>query len=93
MKGEFLYANGITIGVARRIYDYAFGDFFLYAEKNDEHLRFDIYVKDKILDENNKIIFLKDAIDLDYFSTFWNKEKSFHNPPWKIFVVDVKIEK
>lgn len=77
MKGEFNYANGLSISQSRQIFRYVFGDFFIKADKNDKELRFDIYVFDKIITEEEgvkKIALLSDWCDTDYFNEFWNKQ-------------------
>lgn len=90
MRGEFKCANGFTIYQAKKIFEYEFGEFFLKAEKNDEKLRFDAYVKDKILDENGRILKLKDHVNLQRFTNFWNLSPS--NPAFNILIVDVPIK-
>lgn len=74
MKGQFVYANGYSISQARNIFKFYFGDFYIKSEKNDKELRFDIYIKDKVIEDNKKISYLKDWCDVSYFNEFWNKQ-------------------
>lgn len=93
MKGKFVYANGLNIGQARRVFKYAFADFFIKADKNDKQLRFDVYVKDKIKVED-KVAFLKDWIDLDYFNEYWNDQGEIGAPKKDgVFNVIIMTEK
>lgn len=77
MRGDFNYANGMRISQSRRMFRYIFGDFFIKCDKNDERLRFDVYLSKSIKVENEvtrklEIAYLKDWTDVDYFCEFWN---------------------
>lgn len=73
MTGKFIYANGYNISQARKLFDYCFGPFLIKADRNDKELRFDIFVRDKILTEENEIMLLDDWCDIDRFNEFWNR--------------------
>jgi len=70
MKGEFIYANGMTIGNVRKIAKFYFGSFYVDAKKNDKQMIFEIYLKDKI-ETKDEVMALSDYIDVDYFKEFW----------------------
>lgn len=89
MKGEYIYANGLNISQSRKLFKFYFGDFFFKAEKNESKFRFDIYIKKKIKSED-KVLFLDDCVDLDYFNDFWNGENK-SNPPFNVLILDVNI--
>lgn len=72
MKGDYTYANGLSISQARKLFKFYFGDFFIKANKNDAMLRFDCYLWDKILTDKNEVALLEDWCDLEYFDKYWN---------------------
>lgn len=93
MKGKFVYANGLNIGQARRLFKFFFGDFFIKADKNDKQLKFDIYVQDKIVKEN-KVALLTDWCDVDYFNEYWNDQGDIGAPKKNgVFHVIIMTEK
>jgi len=89
-KGDFTYANGLTIAIARKLCKFYFGDFFFKAEKNEKKLRFDIYLKNKVKGENGEVLVIEDFADIDYFNEFWN-DNNTSNPVLNILVVGVSI--
>lgn len=90
MKGEFVYANGLNISQARKLFKFYFGDFFFKAEKNDKKLRFDVYLKKRVKDSKNQPLEIEEYVDLEYFNSFWNAENS-SNPPFNLLIVDVQM--
>lgn len=89
MKGEFVYANGYNISQARKLCKFYFGDFFFKAEKNDNKLRFDIYILDKVSGENGEILTIEEFVDLDYFDSYWNGTNQAK--PFNVMVVNKKM--
>lgn len=73
MKGEFVYSHGYTISQARKIFKFYFGDFLIKAIKNDEKLRFDIYLHSEIENEHGDILNIEDFVDIEYFNQYWNE--------------------
>jgi hypothetical protein len=89
-KGDFTYANGLTIAIARKLCKFYFGDFFFKAEKNEKQLRFDIYLKNRVKGENGEVLQIEDFADIDYFNQFWN-EGNLGKPVLNVLVVSVNF--
>ncbi len=88
-ESNFIYANGYTIAQARKFFKFYFGDFFVKAQKNEEHRRFDVYIINKIKGEEGEILSLEDYNDIDYFNEYWNE--SMKNPAFNVMVMSAKL--
>lgn len=90
MSSKINYVNGMTPSIARKWFQFYFGTFFIRADVNEKELRLDIYLRDKVKDEDkNEIINIEQTdIDLNYFNNFWNT--SIKNPSFKIMIVEGK---
>ena len=93
MNGKFIYANGFNISQARKLFKFYFRGFFLKAEKNDEQLRFDIFVKDKIITTEKEIATLEEYCDIEDFEEFWNQKTktSQGNGIFNLIILENKI--
>lgn len=87
MIGQFIYANGLNISQAKKIFKFYFGDFFIRADKNDNKMRFDIFVRKKFVNKEGKLEILEEYCDLDYFNKFWNEESNIRPSGGKFNVI------
>lgn len=90
MIGEFIYSNGLNISQSRKVFKFYFGDFFLKADKNNKNLRFDIYLKNRIKNDNDEILLIEDWVDLEYFNKYWNNGKK-DNPPFNVILLSASF--
>ena len=71
------YVDGFTIYNCRRIAQYAFADYYLKAEKNEDDMCFEIYLRDRLPDgtelDQDSVNYFKDCFCFKIIQ-FSNKE-------------------
>lgn len=95
-KGQYnhFFRNGYSISQAKKIFEYAFGEFFVKADINESKTGLNVFLKKRLTlkekGENDEIVDktykLEDAVDLKYFIDHF--ESKPEDPKWKFLFVE-----
>lgn len=77
MSKDFLYIDGVTIHVARKVAKFTFGAFFHSVVKNKEIIGYDVYVWPETEIEEEKV-----KVDYDLIEQY----KAFWGPSYRVLL-------
>lgn len=92
-KYQHFSTNGYNVSQANKIFEYAFGEFFIKSEINDTKTGLNIYLRSKLEvkgeDGQVTIYSLSEQVDVKYFSERFEKRKNTENntPLWKLMIL------